>query len=763
MRHRVFYWLSILIFAVTTPAISQNGSENSHIYGDRKYRRSGIHNGNLVATLFYNHGEVAHWKLMPSGEWPKGSGHSYMDGIAPLVAAEVEDIHGRTIHILEIAYRERMDNDIDPVTGVEWGWQPLPGYFNEDLPLKDQRIAMSDQPETWPYHWPDKDDSWNGKWNGYFGQKTNADQESYFVMDDACDKEFEFFPDAHDSLRGGLGLRVAVRGFQWSHVLAEDVIFWHYDITNIGTHDYEKIIFGMYVDCGVGGYGDSLDDWAFFDTKTDITYSWDDDNIGEPGHWSPVGYCGYAFLESPGNPYNGIDDDEDGIIDERRDSGPGVFLDTYPYGIDNVEAFVRTFKREPRPHWSGDEDCDWDPFTDLNGNGIWDGPESGEPLNDDVGKDGLGPLDRDYPGPDEGEGDGIPTDGEPDFDKTDKDESDQIGLTAFDVSDVEDVRLDDDEGVWNRISYGHFDTGLQNANIGFFYGSGPFILKAGETQRFSLALLFGEDKEDIFRNKETVQLIYNANYNFARPPDKPTVRAVIGDRRVTLYWDRVAEKSRDAFLNYREDFEGYLIYRSTDPQFNEVKIITDSYGNKTFRKPIAQFDIIDGIVGPDPVGVHGARFNRGEDTGLKHAWTDTTVENGQTYYYAVVSYDQGDPEIGLAPSECTSIIEKDVWGNFRTDINTVAVTPNAPAAGYTPPEVKELSHVAGPGTGYIELEILDPLAIKNGHRYQIVFEDTSMLHQTASYSVYDVTSTPKIQLVNNCSYIQLGENGEPQE
>ncbi len=46
-------------------------------------------------------------------------------------------------------------------------------------------------------------------------------------------------------------------------------------------------------------------------------------------------------MESPGNGFNSIDDDEDGLIDERRDDG-----------IDN--------------------DHDWIPFTDLNGNGKWD-------------------------------------------------------------------------------------------------------------------------------------------------------------------------------------------------------------------------------------------------------------------------------------------------------------------------------------------------------------------------------------------------------
>ncbi len=56
---------------------------------------------------------------------------------------------------------------------------------------------------------------------------------------------------------------------------------------------------------------------------------------------------------------------------------------------------------------------------------------------------------------------------------------------------------------------------------------------------------------------------------------------------------------------------------------------------------MAQFDVAQGIKGEDPVGVNGAHFNRGYDTGLHYSWVDTTVVNGQTYYYAVVSYDRG--------------------------------------------------------------------------------------------------------------------------
>ncbi|NIV11816.1 MAG: hypothetical protein GWN62_11235, partial [Aliifodinibius sp.] len=145
--------------------------------GNREYRKESIHNGNLVETLFYNFGEVGAWKKEPSGVWPRGSGHHYTDGVTPIVVTQVINHNGDTLYMCEAGYREKMDYAPD---GTERGWQPRPGYAN---PLQD-KIAMSDDPDSWPASWADKDASWNGYWNGYFGKRTNADQESFFVMDD---------------------------------------------------------------------------------------------------------------------------------------------------------------------------------------------------------------------------------------------------------------------------------------------------------------------------------------------------------------------------------------------------------------------------------------------------------------------------------------------------------------------------------------------------------------------------------------------------
>ena len=220
--------------------------------------------------------------------------------------------------------------------------------------------------------------------------------------------------------------------------------------------------------------------------------------------------------------------------------------------------------------------------------------------------------------------------------------------------------------------------------------------------------------------------------------------AVPGDHKVTLYWDDRAEKSFDEFYQ-RINFEGYRIYRSTEPNFLENKIITDAYGKPVFRSPIAQFDLIDGVTGLHPIDVNGAKFFLGNDSGLKHSFIDTTVQNGQTYYYAIAAYDKGFETVtvqgnieGIPPSETTTILKKDISGNITTDINTAVITPRAPAAGYLAPEIQSFE-ATGPGTGNISISILNPDSVKNFNTYHLEFYDSSPYHNSAH---------PKYSLLN---------------
>lgn len=881
-------------------------SLSQKLRGDRTFRKVGIHNGNLVKTVFGNWGVIA----QPSNQGPplawKYDDNGYAGDVSILVGLELyfpryDSVRGEmvvdTVHSVVICPVDRPGGASGGETGSGgkfWGFEPVPGYANPTLQAPGKGVAMSHLPETWPPFWPDHPD-WidtaTGKplWNGYFGKGiTNADQESYFVMDDNNDEKYNrrygFRPDSTDPTRMGHGLVVKVRGMQWSNVLAEDGIFWIYDITNEGTTDYKKTVFGFLVGTWIGAGGGSSgntewrDDLSFFDAAEDLTYSWDADNYidrsSNPKWIGNVGYLGYGFLETPGNPFDGIDNDGDSKrpdsprfkaedfppsplnpngtrrILSRTDPGPNpdfpnnkiVLIEIKKvysplYKVDQtiyerkVVSLDTLFKSDadtvivyslglPFKIWSGkelveipnngiDDDLDGlidesfdlhyrqirktadgrtifdklnplayknyftgrgldDPMIDerrddgIDNDGDWD------PYWDDVGADGV-PGTGDY-----GEGDGVPTPGEPRFDATDVNESDQVGLTSFDFFvPAGAINMANDEELWRRLAPGNWQVPEQYITgyvegPDFDAGSGYFPLTAKQTERFSLILFFGENLKDLYNNKRVMQGIYDANYNFPRPPDKPTLKAIAGDRKVILYWDDVAEKSFDRALaevykNKGEDvrkaydFEGYKIYKATDPNFNDARVITDGFGNPIFYKPIAQFDLKNGVFGWFPLDINGVKFWLGDDTGIQHQFIDTDVKNGMTYYYAVVAYDKGDAELGVYPSENTKFIQRTTTGELIFDKNTVMVTPNAPVAGFLPAGTDTIIHKQGPATGKIYLYVLDPYKVKDNHVYSVVFKDTTFSRITIAYSVIDITDPQRPDTVVKWSRIFEGE------
>ena len=113
-------------------------------------------------------------------------------------------------------------------------------------------------------------------------------------------------------------------------------------------------------------------------------------------------------------------------------------------------------------------------------------------------------------------------------------------------------------------------------------------------------------------------------------------------------------------LPKKKDFQGYKIYRATDPNFNDVRNITDANGLIQGYSTLQQFDKKDDISGyfyPSKnlfQDTKGYTYFLGDNTGLVHSYVDRDVQNGRTYYYALVAYDHGEeekdifsPEIGF--------------------------------------------------------------------------------------------------------------------
>ncbi len=756
--------------------------------GNISAERLGTHNANNIRTRFWNFGMVGDYPSDPvnvdlsiffSMQVPKGpEGVNYSDGVTPFV---LERYHPHApgspedtttwLYVMETGYRERQA--LDPDRRM-MRFEPRPGFFQPDPAINiDRSPAMSHDPRTWPDAWPDKvddvdDPGWKGSWDGYFGKRPAADQESYTVMDDDRYRTIPMVADSTDVTRRGMGLRVEVRGFQWSNPQAGNVIFWHYDITNESTTTWPDVIFGLYMDSGVGGssiscdqVAESDDDNAYFDRSLglNLVYTWDTNmrGVSLASNCTRTGYLGYAYLETPGNPFDGFDNDDDGVVDERRDGGPGFVITGQDSILDWVASHYDTTKfvaaygpivKRPAYKsavwWTGDEDLTWNVVTD------------------DVGGDGV-------PGThDTGEGDFMPTSGEPNFDKTDLHESDQIGLTGFKMNRIARGKGNTDphppdgitfanlDGIdWPNRLYDFFTQGnfaarfdsaaALNWNIGFLFASGPFRLQAGLRERFSLALAYGSTLPELRAAVHTVQQIYNAGYQFAVPPKRPTLTAETGDGRVRLSWSDDAERSVDP-VTFDQDFEGYRIYRSTDPDFVDPRKVTNGQGTQPLGngQPLAQFDLIDQRQGYSRLAVEGVQYWLGSDTGIRHTWTDTTVTNGQQYYYAVCAYDYGfdtgSDSTSFYPSENSIPVSRTLRGGLILPSNVVAVRPEPHVAGFEPATTTAVQHARGVGIGTVTMDIVNSNKIPNGHLFYVGFDQAHDVVPAERYFLRDSTT-----------------------
>ncbi|MDQ7818067.1 MAG: hypothetical protein RDU14_13655 [Melioribacteraceae bacterium] len=915
----------LLIIAITLMTTANSFAQYvpSKERGNAAKRTKAQMEGNRVRASFFNHGQAGRTSgSFPINEqtpfeWPKNTGQVYLALLGIMAGAEVRDNTGANQRIIEVPnYRQSP-------TGKSWNFEPVPGYLNEQTNV----IATSVDPDTWPSYWPDRlsdeiDPGWRGSWNGYFGKNIfNADQEIFYrFTDDNYDRYANFFPDSTDLTRKGLGLVVDVRVLAWSQVLVEDAIYILHSLKNDGTTNMKKVGVTVWYADFVGGDGDSQDDISEFDLIEDIAWTRDNDHRAPTFGSDPVGIVAVAFLETPGNALDRIDNDGDspelnnlitvdmleGEIPDNLidDNGNGLIDENQthiPFGVQRGVTYADGIAQPVDPGWAADrprfkveqnspvvtqqmidlansnpsgnkwklwpppdqfqngivhlimvtQDKIGLPFKDGidndddgeenspvitqamitqaasdapyyryrvnnkiilynvvasklgkkyadgidndNDGAIDEGIDDGidvmidearddgidndydwNPFRDDVGLDGVADTG------DEGENDGKPTSGarfglpgEPSVDVTDVSETDQIGITNADYVPAGGLNINSDAQMWfdfmipgkfydpQEVVAGEYD---------LFVSSSFFPLRSGQTEPISLVVLLANGpipdpggqfrKSEILRKRVRAQETYNNDYRFANAPLTPTLTAIPGNNRVTLYWDDLAESSFDAYIDaiggIGKDFEGYKIYRASDPAFQDAEQITNGFGGRQFRLPIAQFDLVNGIKGFDPIGIDGIRYFLGSDTGLKHSFVDTTVFNGFTYYYAVVAYDFGFPAGDIIPSESPIRVSLRLDGSVKLGSNVARVTPEAPVAGYVPPTLGSVALVQGTTSGKVSYEIVDINKIKDNHVYHLTFQDTVKVSQragqpdtltTKSYTLRD--STAGVTLLSN--------------
>lgn len=271
----------------------------------------------------------------------------------------------------------------------------------------------------------------------------------------------------------------------------------------------------------------------------------------------------------------------------------------------------------------------------------------------------------------------------------------------------------------------------------FIVSSGPKDLLPNDTLQLTIVVVCGDDSLDLFSNLNMALVMVENYFLGSGPPTPPTVYGIPGEKSVTLYWDAQPTESSIDIITGKNDFEGYKIYRSENQGVTWGKEITNNKGELVGYVPIAQFDLKDSIFGIDPAFPYQSL---GDETGLKHTFTDSSVYNGIEYWYCLASYDQGNqhPD-SLEPS----------YENPRgrpTAANIVSVIPAQMPSGYNPAYIQggdTLQSVGSPSEGLAMVNILNPDQLQ-AHTYEIsfndsLFEDTVWV-DSVTFNLFDITS-----------------------
>lgn len=229
--------------------------------------------------------------------------------------------------------------------------------------------------------------------------------------------------------------------------------------------------------------------------------------------------------------------------------------------------------------------------------------------------------------------------------------------------------------------------------------------------------------------------------NLPDAPEMPTLSAYAGDGQVTLSWDKVSEDStyESSILN-KNDFQGYKLYRSRDPEMSDAVLIEGYWDVPLMRSPLMVCDKMDDIYGYTNYGIiDGFGYYLGEDSGLQHYYVDDDIENNTTYYYVLTAYDCGIDSIldGYAPMENEFTIETD--GNddlISCSQNVAVVTPQTYNDNETLPGIMLDTSYSTIGNLDYSIAVFYPDEAIEDKEYKIKFLVDTLDENCMSYEKY---------------------------
>ena len=257
--------------------------------------------------------------------------------------------------------------------------------------------------------------------------------------------------------------------------------------------------------------------------------------------------------------------------------------------------------------------------------------------------------------------------------------------------------------------------------------SGPFTMAAGDTQEVVVAEIAAQGSNNInsvslLKSYDKVaQDAYDKFFVLPSPPRTPNVSATGLDQQIVLNWgfDLARVDETESLNKENFTFQGYNVYQLPDPTATKSEAVR-----------IATFDLVDGIKAVkdrtvDPVSgeeeIVVVQF--GGDYGIqrsitinKNYLTNTPLNNGSRYYFAVTSYaiynQSGEPDPIQVPN------------NLENPFIVIMVVPQSENPGVTygedPGSEIAVDHTTGLADGAPVVSVVDPSAT-TGHEYELFF------------------------------------------
>ncbi|MFC1530625.1 hypothetical protein ACFL6R_07970, partial [Gemmatimonadota bacterium] len=267
----------------------------------------------------------------------------------------------------------------------------------------------------------------------------------------------------------------------------------------------------------------------------------------------------------------------------------------------------------------------------------------------------------------------------------------------------------------------------------YYAASGPVTMYPGESLDYVIAFVGGLTEQELLEAADIAVEVYRLQYLVQKFPSPPHDFRAGGrlagqhgreyDRRihayaihyappgeVTLTWDgRPTESMIDLNWGFA-DFEGYRLYRSIDRGATWGYPLADEQGSPIGWIPYRQWDLINGVTGPEPI----SNTWLGDDTGIVRRFTDPAVRDGVEYWYALTAYDRGGT---FRPGYDVPSLESPIGGSPNHP-QVVAVIAGSRPAGYSPGSLPG----SGNGTDMVLFDETDNGGISIGIR--VVDEST---------------------------------------